>query len=483
MSNHIFEENPPAQVPQQIGGAKAKIEKQARQLLYDARYQVKKETGDKQIDPVNLQRLVTQRIDKSTSIPAVKTRAKQMMNMKEEYIDYIKDSAAESIANTLYKVFVEKKQIIELPYLQELAQKPEEKFKVTVYDPNSGTRYVRMATRKKMAELRLKGLKVERTEYGETREKEAKKGETTAAVLGGGKKAKKDYDHDGNIESPAKEYRGVVHNAIQRKKGLPADGQDTSSVKEDFFYQEENIDQNTKKIITGKGVNNTKLVKVFPDDGSSDRLGKSSVTPRSVYAHKEYGGEVIAETGYKKFLNMLQEKAVSQNQQQLAAMAIEYLDGNMPDASDAVKQMAKMGRKDLRKFAKTKHKGLPVHKEEMGCDTEKKDGEEDPRSMKTKVNLVKNKLRAMGLKMSYEPKGDLVDEAQQRIRQPSQPINPRGTYDPTGIGVYPRTEPEKAKMRKGKPVQKYPSANRSDDHRDDSDHPSLTARERNPNLR
>ena len=46
------------------------------------------------------------------------------------------------------------------------------------------------------------------------------------------KKAKKDYDGDGKIESGAKEYRGVVHNKIQQKKGGKADGKDTSSVKE-----------------------------------------------------------------------------------------------------------------------------------------------------------------------------------------------------------------------------------------------------------
>jgi len=46
------------------------------------------------------------------------------------------------------------------------------------------------------------------------------------------KKAKKDYDGDGKIESGAKEYRGVVHNKIQKAKGGKADGQDTSSVKE-----------------------------------------------------------------------------------------------------------------------------------------------------------------------------------------------------------------------------------------------------------
>tara|TARA_B100001029_G_scaffold172041_1_gene169415 strand:- start:435 stop:1580 length:1146 start_codon:yes stop_codon:yes gene_type:complete len=47
------------------------------------------------------------------------------------------------------------------------------------------------------------------------------------------KKAKKDYDGDGKVESGAKEYRGVVHNKIQKAKGGKADGQDTSSVKEE----------------------------------------------------------------------------------------------------------------------------------------------------------------------------------------------------------------------------------------------------------
>ena len=46
------------------------------------------------------------------------------------------------------------------------------------------------------------------------------------------KKAKKDYDGDGKIESGKKEYRGVIHNKIQKATGGKADGQDTSSVKE-----------------------------------------------------------------------------------------------------------------------------------------------------------------------------------------------------------------------------------------------------------
>ena len=41
------------------------------------------------------------------------------------------------------------------------------------------------------------------------------------------KKAKKDYDGDGKVESGSKEHAGAVHNAIQKKKGGKPDGQDT----------------------------------------------------------------------------------------------------------------------------------------------------------------------------------------------------------------------------------------------------------------
>jgi hypothetical protein len=40
----------------------------------------------------------------------------------------------------------------------------------------------------------------------------------------------------------------------------------------------------------------------------------------------------------------------------------------------------------------------------------------DSRGIKTQDNLVKNKLRAMGLKMSYEPEGELVDENSTSIK-------------------------------------------------------------------
>ena len=50
---------------------------------------------------------------------------------------------------------------------------------------------------------------------------------------------------------------------------------------------------------------------------------------------------------------------------------------------------------------------------------------EDPRSMPTKINLAKNKLRAMGLKMSYDMEGDLVDEKYQGMYQSPAPTHNR----------------------------------------------------------
>jgi len=93
-----------------------------------------------------------------------------------------------------------------------------------------------------------------------------------------------------------------------------------------------------------------------------------------------------------------------------------------------------------------------------------------------------------------EFEGEVIDEAEQRIRQPRKSANPRGTYDPTGIGQYPRTGKERKKMRKGEPVVKYPSLERKSKPMNDDenpprrryggdDHPSLTAAERNPGLK
>ena len=78
------------------------------------------------------------------------------------------------------------------------------------------------------------------------------------------KKAAKDYDGDGKVESGAKEHAGAVHNAIQKKKGLKADGKDTRSEavemsKKEYakihkdFKSDDPKNPRTTKYVPGKG--------------------------------------------------------------------------------------------------------------------------------------------------------------------------------------------------------------------------------------
>lgn len=61
----------------------------------------------------------------------------------------------------------------------------------------------------------------------------------------------------------------------------------------------------------------------------------------------------------------IEEKAVSQAQQKLMGMALAYKRGEMPDASDEVKELAdSMTEKELEDFAGTSHEGLPEKKTE-----------------------------------------------------------------------------------------------------------------------
>ena len=104
--------------------------------------------------------------------------------------------------------------------LQEITTKDTKtgtKFKVRVKDKKSNSSYIRFATRDKIAQLRSdpKIASVEMTDEGQTPEE---RGEKKAQAAGGGspKKAKKDYDGDGKVESGTAEYMGSKDKAIKK---------------------------------------------------------------------------------------------------------------------------------------------------------------------------------------------------------------------------------------------------------------------------
>lgn len=369
-------------------------EQRVKQAVYDIRYRARREE-------IPLSQAYSQYMQNSSMGQQERTLVKQKLFGKSGSIqaeDFsIKDFASTNVADALYKVFVEgvkQEEPIILTYMEKLETAEHRKYKVRVTDKN-GRSYVRYATREKISSLRANPNieSVEMTGYGEPYEGEKVKGERTSAA-----KAGKDWDGDGKVESGAKEYRGVVHNAIQRKRGGKPDGQDTSNVKEEFLGEindeKVNPDANKSKIDVMNGKN---VVKINPEVPGSNKNAKSFQ-----YAHYELEGSLIS------------EKALSQAQQKFMGMVLATKRGKKAPSPEVEQAAAGMTEKEAKKFAKTKHAGLPVHKEENECEGEKKDNRGDY----AKSNVLKNKIRAAtGIKnpivmvAGYEPDGEMVDEA------------------------------------------------------------------------
>jgi hypothetical protein len=442
MKKHIAEELParkhsPAEAPSsEKGGEEGKKEggktpeKRVKQAIYDIRYRARREE-------LPIRQAYSQYMQNSSMSQQEKTMVKQKLFGKAgvQAEDFnIEDLASSSLANALFKVFVEgvqeEQEPIRLTYMEKLETSEHKKYKVRVTGKD-GRSYVRYADRQKISELRANSNieSVEMTGYGEPYEGEKKKGEQTARA-----KAGKDYDGDGKVESGAKEYRGAVHNAIQRKKGGKSDGQDTSSVKEEYIGEvndeSSNPDANAAKIDVMKGKN---TVKVNPEAPGSNS-GKSNYGMQ--LAHYDMEGSFVV------------EKAVSKSQQKFMGMVYAAKKGEMPASPEVAKAAAGMSKKEAKKFATTSHKGLPETVKESGYfptpEAQRKDEakynlrgqtvnprapqtqagakmkpsasmkeenvtqadkkakkemeEKDPRSIPTAVNLAKNYARAMGAK-------------------------------------------------------------------------------------
>ena len=404
MKKHIAEELParkhapaaaaPAGGDKKESGGKSP-EKRVKQAIYDIRYRARREE-------LSVQQAYSQYMNNSNMPQQEKVMVKAKLfgkgGMKAEQFN-IEDFASANVANALYKVFVEgvqkEEEPIRLTYMEKMETAEHRKYKVRVTGKD-GRSYVRMADRQKISELRANPniKEVEMTGYGEPYEGERSKGEQTARAKRGEKldpvgKEDADVNNDGKVNKTDK--------YLQNRRDVR--GSAIATRNEEFIHEGEsdNPDANGKKIDVMKGKNK---VVISPTQG------------KGLVAHHELEGEMIA------------EKAVSTAQQKFMGMVYAAKKGEKAASPEVAKAAAGMSKKEAKKFAKTKHEGLPVHKEESECGMDEKPklkkgegGEGDPRAIPTKVNLVKNKLRAMGLKMSYELEGEMVDEARAEERR------------------------------------------------------------------
>lgn len=376
MKNHIAEELParkfapaaadsgPTNKNDKKESSGKSPEQKAKQAVYDIRYRARRED-------IPLPQAFSQYMQNSSmggeerKMVKAKLFGKEGSSMKaEDFNPIFKDAASDNVAKALFKVFVEgtekEQESISLTYLEELDSPEHRKYKVRVTDKNTKRSYVRMATREKINQLRANPNieSVEMTEYGEPYEGERKKGSQTAKVAAGKGldpvgQEDGDVDNDGDKDKSDKylmKRRGAIGNAIATRK-------------EEFIHEAgaKKKSDEPKRFDVRTDISNT--VNTSPTQGGNERVG--------LMAHNELEGELIAETGYSKFLNMIQEKKLTKAEQ----------------AKKVAEEM------------------------ECGSDNKEKNGEEeDPRPKKTTDNLIRNKLRAMGLKMSYEPEGEVLED-------------------------------------------------------------------------
>jgi len=398
MSKHIVEETP-------AKGSHAQgdnpVEKQASQLAYDVKYKVKQQLNKgTKMNPAQVAKAYLAQLAKSPAPPAVKALAKKKL-IGEEHTSDVASLAEKAMVNAMVKVFVEGVTVEKVEVEEEVKEK---QYKIRVTDKKTGNTYVRMASRAKIAELRANPniSSVEMTGYGSITGDEKSKGKQTAAA-----KAGKDYDGDGKVESGAKEYRGAVHNAIQRKKGLKPDGKDTSSVKEGVIYEKEG--DIPEKKITGKGVNNSKRVKVFPNSMTEQAPVADKVDPAQ--KRREQQNDRARQQEVQILQKKLQALRSSPKGSDPSIMASYEAEGENIDEvtypSDFKKGSAvatpRKGRPvqhDQKTDKYGRRKTVDEETEKKGCDCGKTPCECDEREMPTKMDLFKNKLRAKGIKVA-----------------------------------------------------------------------------------
>ena len=261
-----------------------------------------------------------------------------------------------------------------------------------------------MATRAKISELRANPniASVEMTEYGSPTKSEKYKGKQTARAKQGLDPVGKE---DGDINNDGKKDKTDKYLANRRKAIGKAIAKEEYSWRNSFSELIEKKGQEDKKI-TGEGVNNKKLIKVFPDDvkemyGSDAGTGASMAKPAPA-PEKKPDPQIASK---EKKQAMLKKQVLMKKLQAVRA-------GAGSDITSSYKPEKKLTEGEGGSCGPEEQSGeagditfnaggaIPTTIKSIG----------DPRELETAMRLKKTQLRAMGLNMSHEPKGDTIEE-------------------------------------------------------------------------
>ena len=430
MSNQISEEAPDKKKDGTEGSPEQSSEKKIRQAVYDIRYRARREELD-------VRHAFSQYVGNSGLSQQERAAVKDKLFGKDGggAGDQAESLAIESVSNAMFKVF---------------ESSEDTKYKIRVTDKEKGSSYVRYGDRKKITQLRSNPniSSVEMTGHGDPYEGDkSKKGEKTPnikkskgkdaeakgkdhnidlkkesyIVTEADKKGKKkknkeerwqDSDGDGKWYEPGDDvkkeaytvtaadkkgntpaYQGYKAGKKNVKTGEPLYKAADHLKKEEFIADAAAVAPPSNKKITGEKVDNSKLIKIYPQDKSDPQIG-------NIKSSKETDGPVILEIVRR--LREDKEKGLDGKAcwKGYKLAGTKKKGGKTVDNCVKVKEDAEYGYDD---------EGKSLNPKDQKKESKKKE-EEDPRSMGTKWNLVKNKLRSMGLNCSNELEGDMVDE-------------------------------------------------------------------------
>ena len=358
MGKHIFEEGP----RRGHASGDTSIEQQASQLASDIKYKARqkmKGTSGSNLSPAQVQGLYRSLLGASTAPGAVKSIVKK--KLFGEQVDSGMVPVLEHLKDSKSSVFT-----------RVFSEAEDRKFVVKVVDNATGNTSYRKADRAKIAELRAnKNIRsVEIT--GRKEPDDAYKGDPKPA--GGKKKLDPVGQEDGDVDNDGDKDKSDKY-LMNRRKAIGK-----AMAKEEFIADsKQEDDDGEKKLDVMKGKNS---VKVNPSLGEQIKAELTAISQKKI----EETAQAAADAAAKR-AQMADQKATTARiralQLQKRAMrseACEKCDGDH-DTKDHDKNA------------------------------------EDPRSMPTKINLAKNKLRSMGLKMSYDMEGDVVEEKMGKIQE------------------------------------------------------------------
>ena len=382
MTKKIFEELParkhsPAVAAAKSGGAEKKggesggadggSEKKIRQAVYDIRYRARREGIDlraayaQYMQNSNLssqeQAAVRAKLfPKGENSGGGEKKVEKKEDTKESF--GVENWATNDVAGALFKVFVEKTEKQNEYELQ--LEEAERKYKVRVTDPKTEKSYVRYADRAKITELRAKGLKVEMTEHGDPYEGTKREGEgekKKKGKLDPVGKEDKDVDNDGDHDKTDKyllNRRAAIGKAMAKKKK----GMSEEFIGEVATSKQQQVGVNNYKPLA-KGLQ--PAVQVMPIDGADlannqiNNVRKEETTPAR-----------------KRLFEMIKEQQVIAEKEECEKCGGDH------DTKDH----------------------------------DKKEDECTPNERKTYRELLKNKLRAMGMK---NPLVMMDDDAPEKV--------------------------------------------------------------------